>query len=95
MTKITQTTKNGITYSPELAIQEVRIRPPTYKNEYHGNGKNAWYGDTYTLTSETGRVIEVKRISIRHSYRWHRTAVRVNGCVPTAQTYKVLDALTV
>jgi hypothetical protein len=49
-------------------------RPSRYKAEYHGNGKGAWYRTVDCVNGHT-----VERYSIRHSYRWHKTGVAVDG----------------
>jgi len=49
-------------------------RPSTYKKEYHGNGKNAWNGETLEINGHT-----VEYRSKRYSYRWHKTVVFFDG----------------
>lgn len=49
-------------------------RPSTHKAEYHGNGKNAWYGQIEEINGHT-----VEYHSKRYSYRWHKTQVFFDG----------------
>jgi hypothetical protein len=64
--------------------------PNRYKQEYHGNGKNGWYGDTFQfiLANDLENNFLIEQKSIRYSYRFHKTAVRINGLIPTAKTYR-------
>lgn len=50
------------------------MRPSRYEREYHGNGKNAWYGQTEEINGHT-----VEQRSRRYSYRWHKTQVFFDG----------------
>jgi hypothetical protein len=81
--------KNGhiinMTTRQAMAVIDSPLR---YKQEYHGNGKNAWYGDTYLFRFPDGEnTFTVERKSHRYSYRFHKTEVRINGLVPTAKMY--------
>lgn len=63
-------------------------RPSTHKQEYHGNGKNAWNGQTEEIN---GHKVEYR--SVRHSYRWHKTQVFFNGKqLRTAKDYANAEA---
>jgi hypothetical protein len=64
-------------------------RPSPYKKEYHGNGSNAWNGQTEAINGHT-----VEYRSVRYSYRWHKTQVWFDGRqLRTAQDYKRAEAL--
>jgi len=57
--------------------------PSACKQEYHGNGPDAWYGpDTYEYTDDKGNVIQIIETSRRYSYRWHKKefAYYINDC---------------
>lgn len=59
-------------------------RPSTHKTEYHGNGENAWGGQTEIINGHT-----VEYRSKRYSYRWHKTQVFFDGRqLRTAQDYQ-------
>lgn len=59
-------------------------RPSTNKQEYHGNGANAWHGQTEEIN---GHVVEYK--SKRYSYRWHKLQVWFDGLrLKTAKDYQ-------
>ena len=45
-------------------------RPSKFKKEYHGNGKNAWYGQVEEINGH-----KVEYVSHRYSYRWHKMIV--------------------
>jgi hypothetical protein len=63
-------------------------RPARHKREYHGNGKNAWYGSQKVVN---GHLIERK--SVRYSYRWHKTIVLFDGRqLRTAADYRRAEA---
>jgi len=49
-------------------------RLSTYKREYHGNGKNAWYGQDEIINGHS-----LQYVSKRYSYRWHKTQVWLDG----------------
>jgi len=58
-----------------MSTKNFRIeRPSTNKREYHGNGKNAWHGETVEINGHT-----VEYRSKRYSYRWHKTVVFFDG----------------
>lgn len=58
-------------------------RPSTNKQEYHGNGSNAWHGQQEEIN---GHVVEYK--SKRYSYRWHKLQVFFDGLrLRTAKDY--------
>jgi hypothetical protein len=62
--------------------------PSRSKQEYHGNGKNACYDNTYLFRfPDEDKTFTVERKSHRYSYRFHKTEVRINGQVPTAKMY--------
>lgn len=64
-------------------------RPSRYKQEYHGNGKNAWHGQTEEINGHT-----VEYRSVRYSYRWHKTQVFFDGKqLRSARDYKRAEAL--
>ncbi len=67
---------------PTKSLQRLlrATKPTRLKQEYHGNGDNAWYGDTLTAKCK-GLQIEARRYSARHSYRWHKTKIdyMING----------------
>lgn len=64
-------------------------RPSTYRQEYHGNGKNAWYNTTEEINGH-----KIEYVSIRYSYRWHKTAVYLdNERLLTAADYARADRL--
>lgn len=96
MARIISISKNGESIEVTAkALSTIRYRSHQ-KQEYHGNGKNAWYGDDYVITTEDGQTITVNKISVRHSYRWHKTQNRINGYVPRSkQDYAILDSLTI
>jgi hypothetical protein len=59
-------------------------RPSSHKQEYHGNGANAWYGQTEEINGQT-----VEYRSKRYSYRWHKLQVFFNGLrLRTAADYR-------
>ncbi len=74
--------KDGVTVNTH--VRKYRItRPSTNKQEYHGNGKNAWNGQTEEINRHT---IEYR--SKRYSYRWHKMQVFFDGeQLVTAQDY--------
>ena len=63
-------------------------RPSPHKQEYHGNGKNAWDGQEEKIN---GHMVEYR--SKRYSYRWHKTQVFFDGKqLKTAQDYARAEA---
>jgi hypothetical protein len=62
-------------------------RPSHYKKEYHGNGENAWYGQTDVIN---GHKIEYQ--SKRYSYRWHKMIVLLDGKqLKTSKDYRMAE----
>ena len=47
--------------------------PSGLKQEYHGNGSNAWHGPTTYTARKKGYKIKAVQSSHRYSYRWHKT----------------------
>jgi len=63
-------------------------RPATVKSEYHGNGKNSWDGHIDKINGH-----KIEYVSVRHSYRWHKTIVRFDGRqLKSAKDYRDAEA---
>lgn len=59
-------------------------RPSAHKQEYHGNGKNAWTGEIDEINGH-----KIEYVSKRYSYRWHKTHVYFDDSrLLTAKDYR-------